>query len=223
MKKPPQFYRRFDYDRALLPNARLRELEEGVNDLEAAKLRTGWTIGYPGWGLIYHALLNHLDWDRPNIVIETGSNLGCSTIVLAQAVKDCPGGGHVHTIEIDAECMAKAEENVAAAGLSDFVTLHRGDSLETLPGVLAGVDEVRVAFLDGAHYEAHALGEFELVLPKLSPTGIVLFDNTFGIREGEKDERVFGALKKIRARHGGNLVNFERTSWNTPGLAIWQR
>ncbi len=221
--KPPQFYRRFDYDRRLLPNPRLRELEEGVTDIETARLRSGLTIGYPGWGLIYQMMLNQLHWDQPNIVIETGTNWGCSTIVLAQAVKDSRGGGHVHSIEIDGGNLEKARENIAAAGLDDVVTLHHGDALRVLPDVLSAVQEVRAAFLDGGHAHDQAVGEFELILPKLSQAGIVLFDNTYGICEGEADERVFGALKTIKARHGGNIVNFERTSWYTPGLAVWQR
>lgn len=221
--KPPQFYRRFDYDRALLPNHRLREMEEGVTDIEAARLRTGFSIGYPGWGLIYQMMLNHLHWDRPNLIIETGTNWGCSTIVLAQALRDSRGGGHVHSIEIERANLDKAEDNLTAAGLRDLATLHHGDALSVLPDVLGRVDEVHAAFLDGGHQHDQAVGEFELILPHLSPTAIVLFDNTFGICEGEADERVFGALKTIKARHGGNIVNFERTSWFTPGLAVWQR
>jgi len=221
--KEPQFFRRFDYDPRLLPNRRLREMEEGVTDVETARTRSGLTIGYPGWGLIYYTLLNHLHWDRPNHIIETGSNWGCSTIVLAQAVKDSRGGGSVRTVEISPDNASKAKANIEAAGLSDVTTIYEGDSLSALPAMLADLDEVRVAFLDGSHAFDHVMAEFALVVDKLSPTGMVLMDNTYGLFEGEADERVFGALKAIKARYGGNIVNFERTSWYTPGLAIWQR
>jgi predicted O-methyltransferase YrrM len=221
--RPPRFYRRFDYDRRLLPNMHLAALEEGVSNTDEAQAKSGWTIGYPGWGLIYQMLLNALSWERPNTVVETGTNWGCSTIVLAQAVKDSVGGGHVHSVDISPEFLDKADANLRDAGLRAYVTLHQGDSLAVLPGILQSVDEVRIAFLDGAHDQDQAVGEFELILPKLSRTGLILFDNTYGIREGDADERVFGALKTIKARHGGNLVNFEFTSWHTPGLAVWQR
>jgi predicted O-methyltransferase YrrM len=221
--KPPIFYRRFDYDRRLLPNAHLRALEEGVDSLPVAQQRTGATIGYPGWGLIYQMLLNCLGWERPNVVIETGTNWGCSTIVIAQALRDSVAGGCVHSIEIDPECKAKAQRNIEAAGLSDLVTLHLGDSLDVLPKVLAGVAEVRTAFLDGSHLHDQVVAEFELVLTKLAPTGLVLLDNTYHLAEQGEDQRVFGALKTIKERHGGNIVNFEFTSWFTPGLAVWQR
>lgn len=221
--KTPIFYRRFDYDRRLLPNAHLRSLEEGVASIAEAEPRTGATIGYPGWGLIYHLLLNALPWDAPSIIVETGTNVGCSTIVLAQALRDSVGGGHLHSIEIDPATHARGAANVEAAGLGDLATLHVGDSLEVLPRVLAGVESVQVAFLDGDHSHDHVMAEFELVLPKLAANGLVLMDNTYGLFEGAADERVFRALKTIKARHGGNLINLEFTSWYTPGLAVWRR
>ena len=55
--KPPIFHRMFDYDRRLLPNAHLAALEVGVTTIEQAREQTGATIGYPGWGLIFHVLL----------------------------------------------------------------------------------------------------------------------------------------------------------------------
>jgi precorrin-6B methylase 2 len=223
VRKKPVFYRRFDYERRLLPNAHLAALEEGVGDVPAAEARTGWSIGYPGWGLIYQILLNALPWDRPATIIETGTNWGCSTIILAQALKDSVAGGHVHTIEIEPDFVDKADFNLRQAGVRDLVTLHQGDSLAVLPRVLASAAQVDAAFLDGAHMHDHCVAEFELVLPKLTATGLVLLDNTYGICEGEADERVFGALKTIKARHGGNIINFPYTSWYTPGLAVWQR
>lgn len=221
--KRPIFYRRFDYDRRLLPNPHLRSLEEGVTNTAQAEATTGATIGYPGWGLIYYMLLNGLPWDAPSTIIETGTNVGCSTIVLAQALRDSVGGGRVHSIEIDPATQARAAVNIEAAGLTELATLHVGDSLEVLPRILADMDKVQVAFLDGDHGHDHVVSEFELVLPKLAPNGLILIDNTYGLFEGEEDERVFKALKTIKARYGGNLINFEFTSWYTPGMAVWRR
>ena len=50
---------------------------------------------------MYHLLLSHLDRDREEIVIETGTNLGCTTILLAQALIDAGCRGKVITIELD--------------------------------------------------------------------------------------------------------------------------
>ena len=220
--KDPKFYRMYDYDRKLLPNQHLQELERGVSNLEEARERSGASIGYPGWGLIYQLALCSLDPHRFNTVIETGTNHGCSSIVLAQALSDRGEGGVLHTVEIDTQVAEIARSNIAAAGLSGCVQQHVGASLEVLPSVLEQVEQVNLAFLDGSHLQKDALGEFDLVRPKLAPGALVLFDNTYLIAEEGEDQRVHGALAVIEGRGDGNIVNLPFVSWYTPGVAIWQ-
>mgnify|MGYP000908336895 FL=1 len=95
--KPPIYHRMFGYNLGLLPNLRLAALEDGVTTIEQARQKSGATIGYPGWGLIYHLLLAHLDRKRIEVIIETGTNWGCTTIVLAQALIDAGCQGRVIT------------------------------------------------------------------------------------------------------------------------------
>src|SRR5215510_10039359 len=130
----------------MLPNAHLRALEEGVDTIEKAESRSGWTIGYPGWGLVYHVLLSHLTWDRSNIIVETGTNWGASTIVLAQALIDAKVEGHVHTLEIEPQFAQAARANLERAGVAERVTIHLGDARELLQPVVEGVAAVRIAF-----------------------------------------------------------------------------
>lgn len=221
--KSPIYHRIFDYDRARLPNAHLASLEEGVRTIDDARARSGATIGYPGWGVIYYALLSHLDRSRREVIIETGTNWGCTTIVLAQALADAGCEGKVITFELEPENAAIARKNIEAAGLSDRVELHVGDSRDLLPTVLAEEHDLRFAFLDASHLHDDVMTEFELVAPKLADDALVLFDNTYQIADDGEDPRVNGALRTIRERHGGNIVNLEFVSWFTPGLAIWQR
>lgn len=227
--KPPRFHRRFDYDRRLLPNAHLAKLEEGVTSIEEARLSTGATIGYPGWGLIYYLLLSHLDpskaSERIETVVETGTNFGCSTIVLAQAIRDSGAKGHVYSFELDPANVAIARRNVEAAGLSDIVTIVEGDTRNTLPDFFKhrSSTTLRFAYLDASHLYEDVLSEFERILPHLTSDALVLFDNTYQIAERGEDPRVNGTLRTILARHGGNLINVEFVSWFTPGLAVWQK
>lgn len=221
--RPPRFHRCFDYNRALLPNPVLAELEEGVSDIETAKRRSGLTIGYPGWGLLYYATICSLDPDRENVILETGSNLGCSTIVLGQALADSGARGAVHTIEIDPATAARARANIERAGLASRVTLHEGDSKEVLPRVLEKARSVRVAFLDGSHDAADIRREFDLVEAKMQARGVVIFDNTANLSEAGEDPRVHGVLRDIVGDRRGQLVNFEFVSWHTPGIAVWQK
>lgn len=221
--KPPKYHRMFDYQRGLLPNRHLAALEQDVTCIDEARPKTGATIGYPGWGLLYYLLLSHLDRERTEIIVETGTNWGCTTIVLAQALVDAGSAGHVVTFEIDKANAEKARRNLAAAGLAERVELHVGDSRELLPKVLEKERGIRAAFLDASHLYDDVMREFQTVLPKLAHDALVLFDNTYHIANEGEDQRVNGALKAIQARHGGNLINHEFVSWYTPGLAVWQK
>lgn len=221
--RPPVYRRMLGYPVSLLPNAYLASLEAGVTTIDEARERTGATIGYPGWGLIYHLLLSHLDRSREEILIETGANHGCTSIILAQALIDAGCAGRLLTFELKRSNIKMARRHFNRAGVADRIELHEGDVRETFPAALAGLSGVRFAFLDASHLLDDVMFEFETLLPRLAPDAIVLFDNTYPIAEPGEDPRVNGALKHIRNEFGGNLVNLEHVSWYTPGLAIWQR
>lgn len=221
--RPPRFYRRFGYDLNLLPNKRLRKLEKGVKDIESAKKRTGMTIGFPGWGMLYYLVLCHLDPGKRNVIIETGTNVGCSTIILAQALHDSGCDGLVYSMEIMESEHSTASRNLENSGVGHRVRLIHGDAKAELSRVFAAEAGVRFAFLDGSHLLSDVLAEFELLLPRLDPDALVVFDNTYRIAEEQEDQRVNGALRIIQERHGGNLINLEFVSWYTSGLAVWQR
>lgn len=215
-----------DYDRRLLPNRFLASLEEGVTTIDQARDKSGASIGYPGWGLIYYLMLSHLDRSREEIVIETGTNWGSTTIVLAQALKDAGCRGKVVTFELEAENVTRARAHFAAAEVADRIEIFEGDSRRNLPGYLranCAEKSLRFAFLDASHLEEDLFAEFESVLPYLADDALVAMDNTYRIAEPDEDQRVNGALRKFPERYGGNLVNFEHVSWFTPGMAIWQK
>jgi predicted O-methyltransferase YrrM len=221
--KPPIYHRMFGYNLGLLPNPRLAALEDGVTTIEQARQKSGATIGYPGWGLIYHLLLAHLDRKRIEVIIETGTNWGCTTIVLAQALIDAGCQGRVITFELDPQNAQKAKDNMTAAGVADWVDLYLGDSRQLLPKALESENSIRVAFLDASHLYEDVKREFEIVLPKLADDALVIFDNTYRIADEGEDQRVNGFLRDMRGLYGGNLINMEFVSWYTPGLAVWQR
>lgn len=221
--KPPKFHRMFDYRKTLLPNEYLASMEEGVEDISSATLKTGYSVGYPGWNLLYYVALTSIDREGDNVFIETGSNHGFSSIVLAQAIKDSGCKGHLYTVELDPINHAKALKNVSNAGAAEYVSLFLGDSIAFLREFVEQHDAIRFAFLDSCHDMEHAVKEFEAIYPRLKDESIVFFDNTYKIAEEKEDQKVNGALKVIKERFGGNLVNLPNTSWYTPGQAIWQR
>ncbi len=221
--KPPIYHRLFGYNPGLLPNPQLAVLEHGVSNIDQACQKSGATIGYPGWGLIYHLLLSHLDRSREEIIIETGTNWGSTTIVLAQALIDAGCKGRVITFELDQDNAVRANANMQAAGVANRVEVHLGDSRQNLPKALEGISGIRAAFLDASHRCEDVKQEFDLVLPKLTDDALVIFDNTYRIADEGEDQRVNGFLRVMPDLYGGNLINMEFVSWYTPGLAIWQR
>ena len=211
--------RRFDYDVQRLPNAYLSTLEAKAPDVESAYADTGLTIGYPSWPLLYYALLSSLPTtDREAVVVETGTNFGASTIVLAQALKDANVAGHVHTVDISEEAVEVARRNVENAGLTDRVKFHVEGSVGMLKNFVTQFPYIDFAFLDGDHHFRHVLKEFTIIYPRiLACKGKVYFDNTLSGVRG-----VAPALRFIRGAYGGNLIEFENCSGRPPGNAIWQ-
>jgi predicted O-methyltransferase YrrM len=173
-------------------------------------------MGYPAWSLLYFTLLCSLPQGRRSYtVIETGTNLGFSTIVLAQALRDLGAEGTVHTVDIDPQATAAAQKNVERAGLLPLVRFYTDDSLKILRQLGDELGLLDFVFLDGNHETTHVTKEFALVRPHLAPGAKVYFDNT---NTGD----VALALERIHRKFGGNLLRFPNCSWSPAGNAVWQ-
>jgi predicted O-methyltransferase YrrM len=236
--------RRFDYDRRLLPHPYLEELEPTGGDPEFERMRrtrprdetdraellkarvaarakwlkeTVESPGYPAWNLLYFTLICSIVPELEDvIVLETGTNHGVSTIVLAQALKELGVDAVVRTVELNPQLSEIARRNVDRAGLSNYVQFNVGDSIDFLEKLTADVDHIDFAFIDDRHTRDHVVREIELVCPKVVPRrGKVYFDNT---SRGDVAE----ALRVLGERFGGNLIEFGNCSWAPPGNAIWQ-
>jgi cephalosporin hydroxylase len=210
--------RRFDYDRRLLPNALIAALEPpAIASPDDVRDETDWSLGYPAWNLLYYSLYSSILPERDDVVvIETGTNRGISTIVMAQALADVGVDAVVETVELDEGLVAVAQENVEKAGLAERVRFHTGDAREFLAGMAAQHDHFDFVLIDDLHTYEHVWEEIEIVVPRVSACGgKVYFDNT-----GYGDIDV--ALLDLRKRSGGNLVTFDNCSHKPPGNAIWQ-
>jgi predicted O-methyltransferase YrrM len=223
VRDPVYRYRITDYDRSIIPSRFVAFLDDGVVDSADWIARSGRSLGHPGWGWIYHTILMLMDPDRPNVIVETGTNVGSTAILIGQAIIDSGRDGVLKTIELDRQIHEEARRRFDLAGVSNVIEAHCGDALELLPKIVSDVEEIAVAFLDGNHFHDHVVEEFEIVLEKMRPDGAVILDNTGLIAEGREDPRVNGALRTIVTRHGGSLVNLPFCSWYTPGIAVWQK
>ena len=209
----------FEFNRKLLPNKYIAEKDRGHANLKEARRAVGYTIGYPAWCLLYYSLMCGLPYEpytgKAN-VIETGTNHGSSTIIMAQCLKDRGYDSKVHTVDIKPEVAAIAAENFKNSGVGDYIKPYVCDSLEFLTNYVKTVDEIHFAFLDSAHIREHVLAEFDIIYEKVKKcNGKVYFDNT--IRAG-----VWDALSDIKKKYGGNMIEFRNCSSGPPGNVIWQ-
>lgn len=105
--------------------------------------------------------------------VEVGTLIGYSAIHIARAL---PAGGHLWTVEYEAEHAALARANLAAAGVGDRVTVLQGAGVDVLP-TLTPHGPFDAVFLDAdkvsyPHYARWALAN-------LRPGGLILGDNAF--------------------------------------------
>ena len=105
-------------------------------------------------------------------ILEFGTSFGLSTLYLAAALRD-NGGGRLVGSEFEPSKVAKARENIAAAGLADLVEIREGDALQTLARDLPlSIDLVLLDGAKGLYPEILALVE-----PYLRRGAIIVADN----------------------------------------------
>ena len=104
-------------------------------------------------------------------IVEFGTSFGISTIYFAAALRDS-GGGLVIGSELDEGKVAKANQHIAEAGLSEYAEIRLGDALQTLRDTGGTID---VLFLDG--WKELYLDVLDLVWPNLRPGAAVLADD----------------------------------------------
>jgi predicted O-methyltransferase YrrM len=103
---------------------------------------------------------------KPNLVVETGTFMGVSTVYMAEGLKQ-NGFGKIVTCEPDADVFAKAKAKIDSAGLAKWVDARRESSLD-----IKVTGTIDMLFCDSVV----ELREQEVrhFLPRVNPTGLVL-------------------------------------------------
>lgn len=159
-----------EYLRSLVPerDELLQELERRAEELYIPILDVE-TMGF---------LRVFLAVAKPRRILEVGSAIGYSAIVMARASQ-----AQLTTIERDPERAQEARQNLARAGLCERVELLEGDALEIIPTL----GEYDLIFLDAAKGQYPRF--LELLHPHLVPGGVLLSDNVLfqGLVSGDPD------------------------------------
>lgn len=143
--------------------------EQCEADFYRAATKAYMPVGREFGNLLYNVARS----SRAQTIVEFGTSFGISTIFLAAAVRD-QGSGRVITTEFAPEKVARAKQNLQAAGLEEWVEFRAGDALETLPGELPG--PIDLLLLDGA--KGLYLPVLRLLEPRLRSGALVASDNT---------------------------------------------
>jgi predicted O-methyltransferase YrrM len=103
---------------------------------------------------------------KPELVVETGAFLGVSTLWIAEGLKR-NGFGKIISCELDPVVFAKAQEKIAASGLSEWIELRNESSLEMK---IDGQIDILFSDSDMPIREP----EVKRFLPQINPQGLVV-------------------------------------------------
>ena len=141
----------------------LAELSEvTAEELGSTQMLTGPVAG---------RLLETLVWAaQPRRVLEIGTFSGHGTLSMAAGL---PPDGHIDTCELDPERAAVAQAHFDRSAWADQITIHVGPAAATIDALEGEFDFV---FLDAE--KPGYIGYYEAVVPRLSPHGLLVADNT---------------------------------------------
>jgi len=179
----------------------------------------------PLWSLLLFRLVREF---KPLKCLELGTSLGFSAAYQAAALEVNRAGSMV-TIEGNKSVAAMARSNLQRIGVSRCVvkTGNFGDVLQAALEDLAPLD---FAFLDGDHQEYATLSYFEQIVPFLSESALIVFDDiswSSGMARAWKviteDERVKISVDLSRLGVSAVTNQLKRKQVLDCGLTWWER
>ncbi|MFV9502926.1 MAG: O-methyltransferase [Oscillochloridaceae bacterium umkhey_bin13] len=108
-------------------------------------------------------------------VLEIGTTTGYAAVYFLRALQQT--GGHLTAIERHADRAEMANQVIAKAGLSDYVTIHEGEWAKLMPTLDPGFDLIFLDTLRSAANDGQASEALELCVPLLRQGGVLIADN----------------------------------------------
>lgn len=105
---------------------------------------------------------------KPKRILEAGTAIGYSSILMAQTSNECV----IDTVEIDPECVLEARKNISRCNLSDRIHVILGDMQDVFSCLNTQYDLI---FLDGA--KSRYIDVYDDVVRLLKINGILVCDN----------------------------------------------
>ena len=118
---------------------------------------------------LLYRMVNHY---HPKTILELGTSFGITTSYLSAADPDAK----VYTIEGSAAIAAVAHINFNRIDLKNIELINGGFN-DVLPGLLARLKTIDLAFIDGNHRKEPTLDYFQQLLQHTGPDSILIFDD----------------------------------------------
>src|SRR6202795_256849 len=154
----------------------LRQIERAGDQLQPEYHRATPECPHPEWWSMFDSmtaevevlefLRNIVTTIKPELVVETGTFSGISTLWIAEALK-ANGRGRIITCEFDPKVYESAKTRIAASGLSDWIELRNESSLDMK---VEGTIDLFFSDSDMPIREQ----EIRRFLPQINPYGLIL-------------------------------------------------
>lgn len=128
---------------------------------------------------------------RPMRILEVGTAVGYSALLMAQVM---PDGAHITTIEKYEPRIPLARAHFKEAGMDGRITLIEGDAGEVLDGLAGSFDFI---FMDAA--KGQYIHWLPRILELLEPGGVLFSDNV--LQDGNIVESRFAVERRDRTIH----------------------
>ena len=159
----------------------------------------------PGDGMMLRILVESADLKRG---VEVGTATGFGALNMGLAFDRT--GGHLYTLDIDAEMVRKAKEHIENVGLENTVTVIEGDALKELPKMQGEYDFL---FLDAV--KSDYMAYFKAMESKLKPGSVIVADNVVRFGDQMKDY-----LDYVRTSPDYDTVIISASAEKGDGMAI---
>ena len=111
---------------------------------------------------------------RPNVLVEFGTAFGTSGMYWLSGL-ETTRSGKLFTFEPNREWAAIARENLRSIS-TRFESID-GTFEDNVHAVLGDSPSIDIAFIDAIHTSEFVFSQFELVVQRLNPGGLILFDD----------------------------------------------
>jgi predicted O-methyltransferase YrrM len=175
-----------------------RDRQKTLGLAEGMKIRDEFLLPVgPEVGAFLHSLILA---SRPKRILELGTSYGYSTLFLADAARSV--GAKLITMELADWKQAHAAEQIASAGLSDYVDFRCGDAVKMIEADAGPFDFILLDI-----WKELYLPCFEAFYPKLSDEAIIAADNMIYPVEARDDVRRYRTAVRAKDDLQSALLN----------------